>query len=297
VSDASKKARRDQAREHAREMREQERKRKVRNGWIVRGSVGLALIAVAVITVLVFNNVRQAEIAAAVPKPGPQNMISDGILLQGDGTGNIVAVPTKAIPAGGKPTPTDVTKHADTVNIVTYIDYFCPICQAFEQTNAEQIGTWVSGGAATLEVHPISILDRSSLGTRYASRSANAMACVAQYAPNSFFQATTAMYASQPAEGTAGLTDKEIASVLAQAGVTDLKVVDCINKETFKQWVTAATERTSTGPIPNSELARVGGTPTILVNGYQYPGAVDDANAFAEFVSAVASGSYVPPAK
>jgi protein-disulfide isomerase len=294
VSDASKKARRDQAREHAREMREQERKRKVRNGWIIRGSVGIALVAVAVVTVLIFNSVRQAEIDAAVPKPGPENMISDGILLQGDGSGNIVAVPTAAIPAGGDYTPTDVTKYADTVNIVAYVDYFCPICQTFEQTNAEQLDTWVSAGAATLEIHPISILDRSSLGTRYASRSANAMACVAQYDPNSFFQATTAMYASQPAEGTAGLTNEEIASVLAQAGVTSLDVVQCINDETFKQWVTDATARTSVGPIPNSELARVGGTPTVLVNGYQYTGAVNDATAFAEFVSAVASGTYVP---
>ena len=294
MSDASKKARRDQAREHAREMREQERKRKLRNGWIIRGSVGLALIAVAVITILIFNSVRQAEIEAAVPKPGPENMISDGILLQGDGSGNIVAVKTAAIPAGGDYTPTDITKYADTVNIVTYVDYFCPICQSFEQTNAEQLGTWVSSGAATLEVHPISILDRSSLGTRYASRSANAMACVAQYQPDSFFQATTAMYANQPAEATSGLTNEEIASVLAQAGVTSLDVVDCINKETFKQWVTDATNRTNVGPIPNSELDRVSGTPTVLVNGYQYTGAVNDANAFAEFVSAVASGTYVP---
>jgi len=294
VSDASKKARRDQAREHAREMREVERKRKVRNGWIIRGSVGLALVAVAVVTILIFNSVRQAEIEAAIPKPGPANMISDGILLQGDGSGNIVAVPTAAIPAGGDYTPTDLTKYADTVNIVTYVDYFCPICQSFEQTNAEQLGTWVSAGAATLEIHPISILDRSSLGTRYASRSANAMACVAQYDPNRFFQATTAMYASQPAEGTSGLTNEEIASVLAGAGVTDLDVVKCINDETFKQWVTDATARTNVGPIPNSDLARVSGTPTVLVNGYQYPGAVNDASAFAEFVSAVASGTYVP---
>ena len=297
MSDVTKKARRDQAREHARELREQERRRKVRNGWILRGSIGLALVAIAVITVLVFNNVRDAQIEAQAPKPGPANMISDGILLQGDGAGNIVAVPTAAIPAGGDYTPTDITKYADTVNIVTYVDYFCPICQAFEQTNAEQLGTWVSSGAATLEIHPISILDRSSLGTRYASRSANAMACVAQYDPNAFFQATTAMYANQPAEGTSGLTNEEIASVLAQAGVTSLDVVTCINDETFKQWVTDATNRSNVGPIPNSELTRVGGTPTILVNGYQYPGAVDDANAFAQFVSAVASGSYVPPAK
>jgi len=294
VSDVTKKARRDQAREHARELREQERRRKVRNGWILRGSIGLALIAIAVVTVLIFNNVRQAQIEAEAPKPGPANMISDGILLQGDGTGNIVAVPTPAIPAGGDYTPTDITKYPDTVNIVTYIDLQCPYCQAFEQTNAEQIGTWVSGGNATLEVHPISFLDNVSQGTRYASRAANAMACVAQFDPNRYFQANTAMYANQPAEGTAGLTNAEIASVIGQAGVTSLDVVECINKETFKQWVTDATARTNVGPIPNSELTTIKGTPTVLVNGYQYPGAVDDATAFSQFVAAVASGTYVP---
>ena len=294
MSDATKKARRDQAREHARELREQERRRKVRNGWILRGSIGLALVAIAVITVLVFNNVRDAQIEAQAPKPGPANMISDGILLQGDGTGNIVAVPTPAIPAGGDYTPTDITKYPDTVNIVTYIDLQCPYCQAFEQTNAEQIGTWVSGGNATLEVHPISFLDNVSQGTRYASRAANAMACVAQFDPNRYFQANTAMYANQPAEGTAGLTNAEIASVIGQAGVTSLDVVECINKETFKQWVTDATARTNVGPIPNSELTTIKGTPTVLVNGYQYPGAVDDATAFSQFVAAVASGTYVP---
>jgi protein-disulfide isomerase len=292
MSDATKKERRDQAREHAREMRETERKRKVRNSWILRGGVGIALVAVAVITVLVVSSVRQAEIEAAAPKPGPANMISDGILLQGDGTGEIVAVPTAAIAAGGEMVPTDLTAHADTVNIVTYVDYLCPICQAFEQANGEQLGTWVSAGAATLEVHPISILDRASNGTRYASRAANAMACVANYQPDVYFQASTAMFANQPAEGTTGLSNLEIATVLAQAGATDVKVTSCVNDETFKQWVTAATERTNVGPIPNSELTRVSGTPTVLVNGYQYTGAVADANAFAQFVSAVASGTY-----
>jgi protein-disulfide isomerase len=294
VSDVSKKARRDQAREHAREMREKERKRKQRNGWIIKGSVGLALVAIAVVTVLIFNNVRQAQVEAATPKPGPANMISDGILLTGDGTGEIVAVPTGAIAPKGQPTPTDLTKYPDTVNIVTYVDYFCPVCQAFEQTNLEQIGTWVSSGVATLEVHPIAILDGASMGTRYASRAANAMACVAEFQPNSYFAASGAMYQSQPAEGTTGLKNEEIIQVLAAAGVTEPKVADCINKESFKQWVTAATERTR-GPVPNSELAAVAGTPTVLVNGVQYTGAPNDKQAFLDFVSAVAMSTMAQP--
>lgn len=297
MSDASKKARRDQAREHAREQRELERRRKARNGWIIKGSVVLALVAAAVATVLVITSIRQAEEEAARPKPGPANMISDGIILTADstGSGEIVAVPTAAIPAGGEPIATDPADYAEVVRIVAYVDYFCPVCQAFEQANVEKLGTWVAAGAATLEIHPISFLDRASLGTRYATRAANAMACVANFEPDLFFQATTVMYTAQPAEGTEGLSDNQIITALSQAGVTAPEVPDCVKNETFSQWVTKATERTTTGPIPNSTLASVTGTPTVLVNGIQYTGAANDAAAFEAFVSAIATGTYVPP--
>ena len=298
MSDASKKARRDQAREHAREMREIERKRKARNGWIIKGSVVLVLVAAAVAIVLVVTSLNNAAIEAAKPKPGPANMISDGIILTADaaGAGEIVAVPTAAIPADGEPTATDPADYPDQqVHIVTYIDYFCPFCKAFEEANAQQLGTWVSAGAATLEIHPIAILDKSSMGTRYATRSANAMACVANFQPDLFFQATTAMYAEQPAESTEGLDNDQILGVLTSAGVTAPEIANCVDKETFSQWVTKATLRTGS-PIPNSTLPSVGGTPTVLVNGYQYTGAVDDATAFATFVTAVATGTYEPPA-
>jgi protein-disulfide isomerase len=297
VSDASKKARRDQAREQARDLREKERKRKTRNGWIIKGSVVLVLIAAAVVTVLVVTSLNNAAIEAAKPKPGPANMISDGIILTADaaGSGEIVAVPTAAIPADGEPTATNPADYADQVRIVIYIDYFCPFCKAFETTNAQQLGTWVSAGAATLEVHPIAILDRSSMGTRYASRAANAMACVANFQPDLFFQATTAMYAEQPPEATTGLDNDQIIGVLTSAGVTAPELATCVKNETFGQWVTKATQRSAAGPIPNSELANVNSTPTVLVNGIQYTGAVDDAAAFSTFVTAIATGTYQAP--
>ncbi len=295
MSDESKKARRDQARDHARELREAERKRKVRNGWFVRGGVVLGAVAVAVVTVLIFTQVQKANVTAE-PGPGPLNMISDGILLTADGTGDIVPVTTGAIPLDGEPTPTDLTAHADTVNIVTYIDIFCPVCQAFEQTNSDQINTWVASGAATLEVHPIAILDSKSMGTRYASRASNAVACVANYQPDVFLDVTTALYANQPEEATAGLTNDEIVSIVTRAGATNANIPTCIDTEQFGTWVTAATTR-SNSPIPNSDLERVAGTPTVIVNGVFYQGAVNDATAFATFVDQVVQGTYVAPAQ
>jgi protein-disulfide isomerase len=297
VSDASKKARRDQAREHAREMREIARKRKARNRWILMGGGAVVLIAAAVSIVLVVTSINNAAIEEAKPKPGPANMISDGIILTGNpaGSGEIVAVPTAAIPAGGVPTPTNPADYPNQqVHIVTYIDYFCPFCQAFEQTNAEQLSTWVSAGAATLEIHPIAILDGSSMGTRYATRAANAMACVANFQPDIFFQVTSAMYAAQPAEATEGLTNDQIMATITSAGVTEPKIATCVENETFRKWVKEATDRTGQ-PLPNSDVPQLGGTPTVIVDGILYTGAVDDATAFATFVTSIATGTYVAP--
>lgn len=280
MAEESKKDRRDVARETARIMREEEKKRRRRNRIITQVSVVVGALAVAIIVILVVQSSIKPPIA------GPANMASDGILLTGDGTGEIVGVTNKGIPIDGKPTPTDPKDHTDTVNIVLYVDYQCPVCQLFEKTNAETIGTWVSQGLATVEYHPIAILDSRSQGTKYSSRAASAAACVANYQPDSFFQANAALFSNQPAEGTSGLTNAEIANVVGQAGVTNVDVITCINDEKYVRWVTDATDRTGSA-IPNSTLERVGGTPTVLVNGQQYKGDPDDAAAFQAFVSEI----------
>ena len=53
-----------------------------------------------------------------------------------------------------------------------------------------------------------------------------------------------------------------------------------------------ATERALTGPIPNSELESVTGTPTVLVNGKQYVGSLEDTAEFQAFVLQAAGESY-----
>ena len=54
-----------------------------------------------------------------------------------------------------------------------------------------------------------------------------------------------------------------------------------------------ATTRALDGPLPGTDLPAVTGTPTVLVDGQQYQGAIDDPAAFAAFVEQV-SGVEVP---
>jgi len=276
--------RREAAREKARVLREEQRKRDRRNKILIQGGVVLAIVAVAaLIGGLIFNSVRPAG-------PGPSNMASDGILLVG-GESGIEAVETPAIPAGGQPTPTVPDESGTVANIVVYLDYLCPFCGQFETTNSETMRTMVEQGAATLEIHPIAILTNKSAGTQYSLRAANAAACVADESPEAFFDFNSLMFENQPEELTAGLTNDEIKELAAEAGAAS-SVDSCIDDTRFKSWVQDATERALTEPIPNSELASVTGTPTVLVNGKQYVGSLEDPAEFQAFVLQATGESY-----
>jgi hypothetical protein len=104
------------------------------------------------------------------------------------------------------------------------------------------------------------------------------------------------MYAKQPTEGTAGLTNAQIDTVIATAKVHNLSQVSkCVDKEKFKYWVNASTQRAEDGPLPDSTAKKVLGTPTILVNGVEYPitsSDVGSATAFAAFVEQTAGAQF-----
>jgi protein-disulfide isomerase len=278
----SKNQRREAAREKARTLRDEQRKKERRSRVVLQSSLVVLVLAIVVIVGLVIvNSVRP-------PSPGPLNMLSDGIKI-GQG---FKAVATPALQPDAKPVASKPNKNG-VIDIQVYLDYQCPICGEFEATNASQIKTLISSGAVTEEIHPIAILDSQSLGKKYSTRAANAAACVANHSPNSFFAFNALLFANQPKENTNGLTDAKLISLARQAKVSKIgSVSDCITEQTFKSWVSAATTRATTGPIPNSNVEKVAGTPTIIINGMKYDGAVDDARQFAAAVSKAAGDSY-----
>ncbi|WP_127794090.1 thioredoxin domain-containing protein [Agromyces sp. LHK192] len=278
--------RREAAREKARALREEQKKKDRRKKVLIQASVIVAVVAVAgIIALLIFNSIKPAG-------PGPRNMASDGIVLTAatEGDATITAVETPALEPGEDPVPTVQDESGDVANIVTYIDYLCPFCGQFESTNSETMRTLVESGAATLEVHPIAILTNRSAGTQYSLRAANAAGCVADLSPDAFFDFNEALFANQPEESSTGLTNEQLKSLASEAGASS-QVGACIDEVRFKSWVQDATTRALSGPIPNSEIPSVQGTPTVLVNGKQYQGSLDDAAEFQAFVTQAASES------
>ncbi|WP_139416535.1 DsbA family protein [Agromyces laixinhei] len=269
---------REAAREKARVLREGQKKRERRNKVLLQGGVIVAVVAIAaLIGGLIFNNIKPDG-------PGPANMASDGIVLTGvDGV--VTPTETPALAAGATPTPTVPDDSGTVANIVTYVDYLCPYCGDFETTNADSIRTMVESGAATLEVHPIALLTNKSAGTQYSLRAANAAACVADTSPESFFDFNALLFENQPEETSVGLSNGELKSLAEQAGVSSLSSIEqCIDDTRFKAWVEDATTRALTEPVPNSDLASITGTPTVLVNGKQYGGSLTDPAEFQSFV-------------
>lgn len=279
-SGLTKRERQELARAEAKERREAERRRRRRNRLLGQGGAALGLVAV--VALVAWNVWSQQEIASI----GPANMLSDGIVLTGDGS-SVTASTTAPIEPGAEPVATDETavRAGGVVTVDLYVDYLCPYCGEFESTNAENLQSWLTQGAITLEIHPVAILDSSSAGSEYSSRAANAAACVADEDPDRFLAVHQALFAQQPAEGTTGLSDDELRSLVTDAGVTDDDVLACITSGEFRPWVATATERATSQPLANSSVAQLTSTPTVLVNGQQYTGAPDDADAFVSFIT------------
>lgn len=258
----SKRDRRDHAREVAREMREAERKRRLRNRIFLQGGVAVAILAIVAVVVLVIVS------ANAPAGPGPKNMASGGIQFVASGDGTTV----KPVTNGGatdtatlSPNPVDTADGV--VQVDTYIDWACPYCQAFEASYADQLEQLTAQGVISLEIHPVSILDNSYAPSRYASRAANVAACMANFDPDQFLDVQTQFYDNQPAEGTTGLDTTAILGLVSDAGVDNADVTSCIKNETYKNWVTASTDAV----LANTALADPStgrfGTPTVTVNG------------------------------
>src|SRR3954447_16466934 len=208
----TKRDRREEARETARIMREEAAKKAKCRKVVVQSSVIVGIVAVlAIIGVIVFTSVGSGGAGAANPK----NMASGGLLL----TSPTQATTTPAIKSGAKPTPTKMALDGKTAHIQIWLDYQCPFCDQFETTNNSQIKQWLQEGSATLEVHPVAILD-STQNKQYSTRAGAAASCVASSQPSKFFDVNAALFANQPDEQTGGgLSNAQILKVLKDAGV------------------------------------------------------------------------------
>jgi protein-disulfide isomerase len=272
----TKKQRIEEAREQARLAREKRERRQRTMKVLVPTLISVGVLALVGVIIAVIA--LQPKPAPAFPG-GPKNMASDGIVfIQGSGDKAEVA-PTAALKKGQKPKATEWSSGDGVAHVTTYIDWSCPACQSFEGQYADSLQKMVAAGTATLEVHPIAILDSRFTGeAKYSTRAANVAACVANYAPEKFFDVQTEFYDNQAEESGPSLTTDKMLSLVHKAGLNNDKVDACIRGKSFEKWVTAATERATS----QTALQGANGfaTPTVVVNGQKW----DNSSDFGTFV-------------
>jgi protein-disulfide isomerase len=163
------------------------------------------------------------------------------------------------------------------VKVEIYLDYMCPFCGRFERANAVEIDRLLADGTIRLELYPLSFLDKASSETRYSTRTANAIATVADRTPDKVLAFNQALFAQQPHEGSMGLTDAQIAGLARGAGIPQ-DVVDTFAARTFEPWIAQVTEKAFASGIT--------GTPTVKVNGQVFKGDLYTVGPFTQAVTA-----------
>lgn len=154
-----------------------------------------------------------------------------------------------------------------------HLDFMCPYCGQFEEINGEDLQTIVENEEATVHLVPRRFLDTASTTGDYSTRAANALVCVYEDDPANVMEFQQLMFANQPAEGSAGLTDEQIWSYAEQAGAS-AEVESCITEGTYERWVRQVADKYGE--------ENGGGTPYIEIDGEQFqnwnqPGALREA--------------------
>ena len=277
---------REEARAKAKAMREQHKKSERRKGVLVKASIGLAVVAVAAIIASVVIGGLSGNVNSNQNGTPMNQTTNNGFLVGANGA---------MFTAASTPTPSatpGTMVPSSPVKIITYVDYQCPYCGAFDKANMAQIKGWLDTGVATLEVRPLSFLDGRGSPNTYSSRAANAATCVATYSPDNFFAYNAALFMNQPQEGTAGPENDALFSTAKSVGISnESSIKDCINNKSFGKWVTKTTDSTLSSGVPEYTAGfdwSKKGTPAVFVNGNYYEGAVDNAAQFAQFVQGIA---------
>lgn len=218
------------ASERAAAIRAEHERKERRTRALVVGSVVVAMLLIVVVVAYVMQQGGSSEGQTSAPPAG--------------------AVESYTVPMGPDDAPVTVT---------VFEDMMCPYCGLFEQTSSDTLKEYAASGDVQVRYHVVSFLDGAS-SDRYSTRAANALAVVLDTAgAETAVEFHDLLFANQPAEGGAGLSDQEMIDLAVEAGADEDAISGPIADLKFEPWIEDATE----------EWSKRGhkGTPAVEVNG------------------------------
>ena len=228
-SKATKQANMERASERAAAIRaEHERKERRSRALVVAASV----IGVLLVVIAIAVGLQQGGNGEGQTSTPPDDVVDDYALAMGDNDAP--------------------------VTVTVYEDMMCPYCGLFEEVSSERLKEYAESGDVEVRYHVVSFLDRAS-EDRYSTRAANALAVVLDTAGAEVaVEFHDALFANQPEEGGAGLSDEQMIDMAVEAGADEDAIAGPIADLKFEPWVEDATEAWS--------KAGHTGTPTVTVN-------------------------------
>lgn len=251
------------AREQARKMQqEQARKQKTQSLLLRVGVVVLTLLVVAGLTVWVMTrggggNYTEGPAPAAANEQGGFVLSSSTELEAGDELGEIDAEDLSGAETSGEgDLPPGVTsrEEGEAPHVVIYTDAGCPSCGIFESAYHAMLSEWVDAGAITLEYRSVTFV-----APPYSSQTANAFACMAEEAPESYMSYLGEVTAVRADNGE--FSNEELAD-LAQQNY-DADISSCVSDGTYRAFAQYTGNLASENGIQ--------GTPTIFVDDVEVP--------------------------
>ncbi|MGO4188626.1 DsbA family protein [Pseudarthrobacter sp. TAF60_1] len=281
----SKAERTSEAREKARLIREAQLKKDKRNKLLIGWGIVVAVVAIlAVVALVVTTTMRQnAPVADQGPTPANGNVNGGITLLANTDVAKLEPANVDAASVGEPPqtapaevvAPGAAAEAGKPVKVVLYIDFICPVCKNFEAQYNEQLTSLRNAGKITVEYRALGFLDSRS-STNYSSRAANAAACVVNESPEKYAEFVDSLFAKQPAEGSAGLSDNELKKMATDIGA---KPIDsCVDDKTYRPFVKFTTKQAA--------AIGVTGTPTVFVDGQQWGKGASAQTPFPDFLQA-----------
>ena len=148
------------------------------------------------------------------------------------------------------------------VTVDVYEDFLCPNCEIFEKAYGNEIVSALNEGKLTVRYHSIAILDSRSTPPGYSTRAANAALCAVPAGIYPTYHQK--LFASQPSEGSAGLTDAQLVQFGTELGAKG-DFAGCVTGAKNAAAVTAETNKAIADPALQTN--GLFGTPTVVANG------------------------------
>jgi protein-disulfide isomerase len=190
-----------------------------------------------------------------------------------EGPVTVPPIPSR-VPATATPAGDGVVIGDGPVPVDAYIDFQCPFCRRFELSSGPVLAAMVIEHRISLVYHPMNFLDQAST-THYSTRAAAASGCAADQ--DRFLDYAHELFVNQPPEGSAGLSDAELAALGQAVGLTP-GFAGCVARGTYLDWPPYVTAR--------AVAAGVNATPAVLVAGVAVPAESEAIAAAVEQVAA-----------